>query len=178
MKFRDYTDEQIGLANGFINNFPESAGSEGLAEYYKESTKKAINPKERRTIVKLIALLRKGESPLNATPFDKLAHIICESFDYKNEEINNLKRQIEILEGQVELAEDAVNISYRAEEQKTQLLSAIDHLELEVDRLNQRKNDIIMYFFLAIYAVGIAILLYFTFTNFDNNHINILLLED
>ena len=185
MSVKDYTQDQFVLANGFINTFPEKDGTEGLADYYREATSKQLTQKERREIVRLITLLRKGESAANTTPFDKLAHILCESFEYKTAEIEGLKAKIYDLETQLDLAEDAAALysreladnseEYRAK--KRVLKERLKKYESDLDQVNQSKNDGILCMFTTIYIVGLGFLIYIMGSNFSYNDINVLLLE-
>jgi hypothetical protein len=182
MSVKDYTNEQISLANGFINTFPERDGTEGLADYYRDATLRQLKPKERREIVRLIGILRKGggESPL-----DKLTNILCESFEYKTAEIEGLKAKIYDLETQLDLAEDAAALysreladnseEYRAK--KRLLKDKLSKCTKELEEIHQSKNDVVLFMFMIIYIIVMALLVYMTISNYDYNDINVLLLE-
>jgi hypothetical protein len=182
MSVKDYTQEQFALANGFINTFPEKAGTEGLADYYREATSRQLKPKDRREIVRLIGILRKGTGE---TPLDKLTNILCESFEYKTAEIEGLKAKIYDLETQLDLAEDAAALYSRelaenSEEYKAKkrlLKERLKKYEDDLELVNQSKNDAVLCMFMIIYIVGMGVLIYFMGSNFSYNDINVLLLE-
>lgn len=182
MSVKDYTDDQINLANGFINTFPEKDGTEGLADYYRENIGRQLKPKERREIVRLIGILRKGTGE---SPLDKLTNILCESFEYKTAEIEGLKAKIYDLESQLDLAEDAAALysreladnseEYRAK--KRLLKDKLKEYETELEQVNQSKNDAVLCMFMCIYIVGMGFLIYIMCSNFGYDDINVLLLE-
>lgn len=182
MNLKDYTKEQISLANGFINTFPEKDGTEGLADYYRESTSRQLKPKERYEIVRLIGLLKKGDGD---SPLDKLTNILCESFDYKTAEIEGLKAKIYDLETQLDLAEDAAALYSReladnSEEYKAKkhaLRFTIRKYAKTVEELEQSKNDAVFCMFIIIYVAGMGFLIYVMCSNYSYNDINVLLLE-
>ena len=182
MSVKDYTQEEISLANGFINTFPERDGTEGLADYYREATSRQLKPKERREIVRLITLLRRG---VGDSPLDKLTNILCESFEYKTAEIMGLKAKINDLETQLDLAEDAAALYSReladnSEEYKAKkrlLKDKLSKYAAELEEIHQSKNDAILFMFMIIYIIIMGILLYMMCGNYDYNDINVLLLE-
>jgi len=182
MSVKDYTEAQIHLANGFINTFPEKDGTEGLADYYREATSRQLKPKERREIVRLIGLLKRGSGD---TPLDKLSNILCESFEYKTAEIEGLKAKIYDLETQLDLAEDAAALYSReladnSEEYKYKKRVLKDRLkkyEADLEVLNKSKNDSVLCVFITIYAAVMCFLVYIMFVSYSYTDINVLLLE-
>jgi hypothetical protein len=182
MSVKDYTQEEVSLANGFINTFPERDGTEGLADYYREATSRQLKPRERREIVRLIGILRKGDGE---SPLDKLTNILCESFEYKTAEIEGLKAKIYDLETQLDLAEDAAALysreladnseGYRAE--KRLLKGRLIECMKELEEIHQSKNDAVLFICMIIYIIVMALLVFMMFTNYDYNDINVLLLE-
>ena len=182
MSVKDYSQDQISLANGFINTYPEKDGTEGLADYYRINVGQQLKPKERREIVRLITILKKGGGD---SPLDKLTNILCESFEYKTAEIEGLKAKICDLEVQLDLAEDAAALysreiadnseEYRAK--KRLLKDKIKKYEYDLEELHKSKNDVILFMFMIIYLIGMAFLLFMMSANYDHNDINVLLLE-
>lgn len=145
------------LANEFINTYPNRAGTEGLAEYFKTTTNRSMNTRERREIVRMVRHLRKASVD---SPLDKLANIVTECFDYKSSEIQALQKQLAELETQVDFAESAAanwgqQVAAYSDTQLL-LLKNIDHLEDQLDRKIQSSRDCSNLVIVMVYVIAIG----------------------
>lgn len=169
----------IKLAKGYIRTYPDSLGTEGLADYFKLNKHRNITARERRSIVRLVRLLRKSKLD---TPIDHFANIITDCFDYKNSEISALYKQIEELDAKVEFAESAAatwgnRVAENTENQQL-LLVSIDHLEGELEKKIQSSKDCSDMITVVVYLTIIVIAMYVGITNINDDLVNFQILED
>jgi len=168
--------EMIKLATGYIKAYPDSVGSEGLAEYFKLNKHRNITARERRTIMRLARKLKLE------MPVDRFTNIITECFDYKNSEISALHKQIEELDSRVDFAESAAatwgnRIAENTENQQ-HLLATIDHLEDELDKKIRSSKDCVDIITVLVYLSIIVVAIYVGITNINDDLATYMILED